>query len=169
MLAELIEQPDSETGGGLLDFIPAEYQPYVIYGVSALIALLVLRVVWRRITGLFRRGRPAKIHPKLQKYNVDYDELNRRREEQAVTIIATSTGSRLAGYRVTRQVEAVFVDGCRSQEEAMLALKAAAAERGANAILNVKTDRTAAGKCSASGDAIVVAPPLQPPKRPSTP
>jgi len=51
----------------------------------------------------------------------------------------------------------------------MLALKAAAAERGANAILNVKTDRTAAGKCSASGDAIVVAPPLQPPKRPFTP
>jgi len=104
MLAQLTTQPDCETGGGVLDFIPAEYRTLVIYGVGALIAILVLRAVWRRISATFRRSRPAKIHPKLQKYNVDYDELNRRREERAVTIIATSTGSRLAGYRVVRQV-----------------------------------------------------------------
>jgi hypothetical protein len=169
MLAQVNGQTDSETDGGLLEFIPAEYHKLVIWGIVILIALLVLRVIWRGIRGAFRRRRPATIHPKLQKYNVDYEELNRQREEQATVIIATSTGNRLAGYRVKRQVEAVFVDGCRSPEEAMLALKAAAAERGANAILNVRTERTTAGKCSASGDAVVVAPPLQPPKRPSAP
>ena len=169
MLAQLVEQIESESDGGLLEFIPAGYRTLVIYGVGVLIALLILRMIWRRITGAFRRRRPATIHPKLQKYNVDYDALNRQREEQAAVIIATSTSSRLAGYRVARQVEAVFADGCRSPEEALLALKATAGERGANAILNVKTERTTAGKCSASGDAVIVAPPLQPPKRPSPP
>jgi len=100
----------------------------------------------------------------LQKYNVDHSELDRQRREQARLIVATSTTTRLAGFRIVRQVEAVFVEGYRTPEEALIALKAAAADRGANAILNVHTDRTAAGRCTASGDAIIVIPPAPPPK-----
>ena len=55
-------------------------------------------------------------------------------------------------------MEAVFVEGYRSPEEALIALKAAAADRGAIGMLNVRTERTTAGRCTASGDAIVVVP-----------
>jgi len=40
----------------------------------------------------------------------------------------------------------------------VIALKAAAVERGANALVNVRTDRSAVGRCTASGDAVVAAP-----------
>src|SRR5690606_5665105 len=74
-------------------------------------------------------------------------------------------------FRLVRQVEAVFVEGYRTPEDAIVALKAAAVERGANAILNVHTDRTTAGRCTASGDAVVVAPLVakMPERRPSEP
>lgn len=142
---------------GLLDRIPESIQPYVIPAVIGLIALLVLRRVWGGISRAVRRRKTPTIHPKLQKYNVDHAALDRQRREQAVKIVATSTGNRLAGYRIVRQVEAVFVDGHRTPEEALIALKAAAAERGANALLNVRNERTTAGKCSAAGDAVLVA------------
>ena len=158
----------------------AEYRWYLIYALAVLVGLLVLRDIWRRIWRAIRRSRPAQIHPSLQKYNVDHVELDRQRREVAAGVVATSTGSRLAGFRIVRQVEAVFVDGLRTPDEAMTALKALAIERGANALLNVRTERTTAGRCSASGDAIVAAPippgppePLRPlgprPTRPPTP
>lgn len=136
----------------------SEYRLYLFYALGALVGLLVLRSIWRRIWRAIRRSRPAQIHPSLQKYNVDYAELDRKRRETAVGVVATSTGSRLAGFRIVRQVEAVFVEGFRTPDEALTALKALAVERGANALLNVRTERTAAGRCSASGDAIVAAP-----------
>ena len=136
----------------------AEYRWYLIYALAGLIGLLVLRGIWRRIWRAIRRSRPAQIHPSLQKYNVDHVELDRKRREMAAGVVATSTGSRLAGFRIVRQVEAVFVEGFRTPDEALTALKALAIERGANALLNVRTERTTAGRCSASGDAIVAAP-----------
>lgn len=137
--------------------------------IAILIGLIIVRRIWTSIRREIRRRRPATIHPALQKYNVDRAEVQRKQREIAVQIEATSTGSRLAGYRIVRQVEAVFVEGYNTPEEALIALKAEAAERGANAILNVKTDRTVTGRCSASGDAIVVAPLAQPRTRPSEP
>jgi uncharacterized protein YbjQ (UPF0145 family) len=38
------------------------------------------------------------------------------------------------------------------------ALKAQASRRGANALINLSQERTAAGRCSAQGDAVVVKP-----------
>ncbi len=157
----------------------AEYRWYLIYALGILIGLLVLRGIWHRIWRAIRRRGPAQIHPSLQKYNVDHVELDKKRREMAAGVVATSTGSRLAGFRIVRQVEAVFVEGFRTPDEAMTALKAMAIERGANALLNVRTERTTAGRCSASGDAIVAAPippgppePLRPlgprPTRPPT-
>ncbi|MHC4441223.1 MAG: hypothetical protein ACYTF1_14265 [Planctomycetota bacterium] len=132
-----------------------EYRPWLILGVIVLLVLIILRGIWRRVSRMLRRLRPARIHPSLQKYNVDYTKQTREQKERAVVIVATSMGNRLAGYRIVKQVDAVFVEGYRTPEEAMVALKATAAERGANALLNVRTDRTSAGKCTASGDAVV--------------
>ncbi len=122
------------------------------------LALMVLRRVWWVISRAIRRRRPVNIHPSLAKYNVDRVELQKRQRELAIQVIATSTSNRLAGYRLLRQVEAVFVEGFASPEDSLIALKATAADRGANAILNVKTEHTAAGRCTASGDAVVVTP-----------
>lgn len=143
---------------------------YLILGSAlAIIVLYLVMRVWRFIRRQIRRRRPLNIHPNLQKYNIDHAELDRRRREQAIQIVATSTSNRLAGYRIVRQVEAVFVEGYRTPEEAVIALKADAVERGANAILNVSTQRTAAGRCTASGDAIVAAPINVPNQRPTAP
>jgi len=142
----------------LLNRLSADARLWLACGGLALIVLAVLWSLVRRIRRALRSRRPVQIHPKLAKYNIDQAELDQQRREQAVGIIATSTGNRLTGFRVVRQVEAVFVDGYRNPDEAIIAIKADAVERGANALLNVRTDRTAAGKCSASGDAVIVAP-----------
>lgn len=152
----------------LLDKVPEPYRGWVVPGGLAIVGLLILRVVWGRVTRALRRRRPTIINPKLAKYSVDHAELDRKRREVAKKIAATSTSARLAGFKIVRQVEAVFVEGYRSPEEALIALKAAAAERGANGILNVGTERTAAGRCSASGDAVIVAS-LQQVRRPAAP
>jgi len=142
----------------LRENIPQEYHrwlPWIMWGGITLLALLVVRNLWQRIARIIRRRRPAKIHPSLQKYSVDYDKQTKEQQKQAQAIVAASTGNRLAGFRIVRQVDAVFVEGYRTPEEAVVALKADAVQRGANAILNVTTERTSAGKCTASGDAVV--------------
>ncbi|HOB73085.1 MAG TPA: hypothetical protein PKG54_01040 [Phycisphaerae bacterium] len=138
--------------------LPEPYRRWGLYALAGLIAYVILRRVAGAVLRAIRRSRPATIHPKLQKYNIDHAELDRKRRELARGVVATSTGNRLAGFRMVRQVEAVFVEGYRTPEDAILALKAAAVERGGNAILNVRTDRSVAGRCTASGDAVVVAP-----------
>lgn len=149
-----------------LEFIPAGYRPYLLWGGVVVLGLLIIRNLALRLGRALRRRRPPTIHPRLQKYNQDHAALDQQRREDAARIIATSTGPRLAGFRIVRQVEAVFVDGYRTPEDAIVALKAAAAAQGANAILNVSTQRSAAGKCSASGDAVVAAPPAELPPQP---
>ncbi|HOA75455.1 MAG TPA: hypothetical protein PL151_05135 [Phycisphaerae bacterium] len=126
----------------------------IVVGVTWIVLRKIWSSVWRRI----RLSRPPRIHPALQRYNVDRAEVQRKQRELAAGIVATSTSNRLAGYRLVRQVEAVFVEGFASPEDALVALKASAVERGANAILNVRTEHTAAGRCTASGDAVIVSP-----------
>jgi uncharacterized protein YbjQ (UPF0145 family) len=140
---------------------------WLIAGTVLILILFVIHWIWRSFTRAVRRRRSPTIHPKLQKYNVDQAALQAERRELARGIIATSTGNRLAGYRVVRQVEAVFVEGLQTPEDALVALKALAVQRGANAVLNVQTQRTAAGKCSASGDAVEVTTTLPRPQRSS--
>ncbi len=145
----------------LLTFVPStwflENRGWLLPLLGIFAILIVLRVIWSRVRRSIRRRRGPTIHPKLQKYNVDLAALQAERRELSRGIVATSTSGRLAGYRVVRQVEAVFVEGLPTPDDALIALKASAVERGANAILNVQTGRTAAGKCSASGDAVLVA------------
>ncbi|HEY3245568.1 MAG TPA: hypothetical protein VGM03_19670 [Phycisphaerae bacterium] len=129
-------------------------QKYLI----AAATLLVLFLLLRRIRWSVRRRRPAVINPKLAKYAGRSEAEINAELEAARKIIATSSTGQIAGYRMVRQIEAVFVEGLRTSEEAVLALKAAAARRGANALINLTQQRTTAGRCAAQGDAIYVQP-----------
>jgi hypothetical protein len=79
-------------------------------------------------------------------------------ERLAGRIIATSSTRSIAGFALVRQIEAVFTDNHPTPAKAVEALKAAAARKGANAIVNLSGKREPNGKCSASGDAVVVKP-----------
>jgi len=132
--------------------IPWLSQERLIWITAILFGLLVIQ----RVLAAIRRRRPAKLHPNLQKYGGRSEEEQNADLDASLKIVATSSSSTVAGYKITRQIEAVFVDGCRAPAEAVTALKAAAARRGANAVINLSQQRTAAGKCSAQGDAVVV-------------
>jgi hypothetical protein len=120
----------------------------------AILAIWILWRFWRALRRYQRSKKPPKLHPNLEKYGVDQRELAAQRRELARKIVATSSTDRLVGYEMTEQIDAVFVEGFRSPADAIDALKAEAAQRGANAVINVKQERTAAGRCTASGDAV---------------
>ncbi len=96
----------------------------------------------------------------------EHEELRRQRgfvalhqqevERMAGRILATSSTASIAGFDVIRQIEAVFTDGHPSPARAVEMLKAMAAERGANAVINLATERLGSGKCVARGDAVLV-------------
>lgn len=128
---------------------------HVWIALAVLVGLLVLRSVVRGAARRLRRRRPARLNPKLQKYD-EQGDLARARREEAAKIVATSTTDHIVGYTIVQQVEAVVVDGFRRPEEALEGLKAAAAMKGANAVTHVHTERTSSGRCGARGDAVIV-------------
>ncbi|NUQ48251.1 MAG: hypothetical protein HUU22_19735, partial [Phycisphaerae bacterium] len=100
---------------------------------AGLLAGLIALWLAMRIRRIIRARRPPRLNPNLMKYaGVDDASLDRRRE-MASRILATSSTGQVAGYEIVRQIEAVFEDGHRAPAEAVEALKAAAAQRGANA------------------------------------
>lgn len=125
-----------------------------------LVALALLVWMMRKVRRFLRRRREPTIHPKLQKYERRSTEpdpaLKAKRREEAAKIIATSSTSTITGFEIVEQLEAVIVDGFKGPEDALEGLKAAAAMKGANAVINVHRDRVDAGACSAAGDAVVV-------------
>jgi len=134
------------------------------------VALLALAAALKILAGLWhfvRRRRQPEIHPRLQKY-AGPDETTLRLAGQ---IVATSSTQEIPGYRIVRAIDALYVDGFRTPAEALLGLKAAAAEKGANAVINVRHERTSLGRCCASGDAVLVEPesPRQPRQAPTPP
>lgn len=127
-----------------------------------------LVAVWlaMRIRRMIRARRSPRLNPNLMKYAGIDDASLARRREMAARILATSSTGQVAGYEIVRQIEAVFEDGHRTPAEAVEALKAAAAQRGANALINLAQQRTAAGRCTAQGDAVIIRPILPPAQRP---
>jgi len=127
---------------------------------AALALSLVALWAWRKVRRTIRRRRGPKIHPRLRKYSGEPDPAQQKlaaaRREQAAYIVATSSSVAIAGYELLEQVEAVYVDGFRRPEEALEGLKASAAMKGGNAVVNVRHERNASGECSAYGDAVVV-------------
>ncbi len=119
---------------------------------------LGLLFIIQRVRRARRRRRPVRLHPKLAKYGAGDETQSRADLEASRRIIATSSTEAVAGYRIVQQIEAVFVDGARSPDYAVAALKAEAGRRGGNAVINLSQRRTAAGRCTAQGDAVVIRP-----------
>jgi hypothetical protein len=134
----------------MLDWL-LEHRTYAM--IAALIAVLVIWRIVRRGHRAWRRSRPPRLNPRLQKY-AGAETLDARRRGEAGKIEATSTTPEIAGYRTIEQVDAVFVDGFARPEEAMEGLKASAALKGANALVNVRQERTGPGRYAASGDGV---------------
>lgn len=89
------------------------------------------------------------------------DAMRMKQEEAqrlAVKILATSSTSSIVGFEIVRQIEAVFVEGLPSPPAAVEQLKAQAAAKGANAVINLEAVRLPSGKCVANGDAVIVRP-----------
>ncbi len=128
--------------------------------VPALVALLLMLWMVRALIRMVRRRRPARLNPNLQLYGGGLSQadagLAAKRREAAERIVASASTGVVAGYEIVEQVEAVFVDGFRRLEDAMEGLKAVAAMKGGNALINVRQQRDPGGKCSASGDAVIV-------------
>lgn len=122
------------------------------------IVLLVLLLLQRLIGKIRRRGKAAPLHPKLQAYAGRTEADLQAEQQDAAKIIATSSTGTVAGYKIIQQIEAVFVEGYRTPQEAITSLKASAARSGANAIINLAQQRTAAGRCTAQGDAVRIRP-----------
>ncbi len=127
-----------------------------------LVAILVVLVALQRIVGRIRRAirrrKPVQLNPKLQQYAGRSEEEIAADREAAGRIIATSSTNRIAGYQIQRQIEAVFVEGYRTPEEATAAIKTAAGKLDANGIVNLSLQRSAAGRCTAQGDAVKIKP-----------
>lgn len=136
--------------------------PLVVALLLAALAVTVLSV----LAGLLRRRRESS------RLRARRDEMRRQQgyvamqqqeiERMAGRILATSSTSAIIGFEIVRQIETVFTDGHPSPNRAVEMLKAMAAERGANAVINLSSQRLGSGKCVAHGDAVLVQPPEKP-------
>jgi len=154
----------SDEAGGIVPWI----QAHPLEVLCTLVALLVVLKVFAAVRRRIRLARPARLNPNLAKYSGVDEEAFNKQLRFAAQITATSSTGQIYGFRIVRQIEAVFEDGHRSPSAAIDALKAAAAARGANAIINLMQERTAAGRCSARGDAVIVAPENDAPRKPES-
>lgn len=124
----------------------------IIYAAGGVIVLvIVLRIIggWRQRARL--RGVQASLHRSR-------DELERRAAEArrlSGRIIATSSSGQILGFEIVRQIETVFSDGEPSSAQALERVKAAAASKGANAIIQLQVRQLPVGKWVASGDAVI--------------
>lgn len=137
-----------------------DFNDWRIKALLILAAALLVLWLFKKFLKALRRMRPPRLHPKLQKYGANYGEptpaMLKKRRAEAAKVLATSSTANIAGYELTEQIETVFVDGFRRPEDALEGLKAVAAMKGANAVTNVRHERTANDKLSATGDAVIV-------------
>jgi len=127
----------------------------IVYAAIGLIALLFFWRTWRKYQ---ERRAYARRRAELQRTFGAVQMKQQEIRDLAQRIIATSSTATIAGFEIVRQIEAVFTDGHRSQAEAVETLKALAAQKGANAVVNLGSARLPSGKCVANGDAVVVRP-----------
>jgi uncharacterized protein YbjQ (UPF0145 family) len=130
--------------------------PVIIAIVAAAAAVIVLAVVGRLWRAARERAAAARRRAALREKQGRLQARQADEERLADMIIATSSTDSIAGFEIVRQIEAVFTDGHATPDEAVERLKAAAAERGANAVINLDSARPAAGKWAAHGDAVIV-------------
>jgi len=140
-----------------LQNLPASLSdPLVRRIVWAAAGIIVLVIVLRIIRRVRYRLANARLRATLAR---ERDEMHQQQAEAhrlAERILATSSTARIAGYAIVRQVETLITEARPSSAGAMELLKATAARKGANALINVQTQQTAGGKWVANGDAVVV-------------
>ena len=127
----------------------------VVAAAGGVILLAIAARIWQR-----RRER-AYAAQRRKELRATYGAVHLKQQEidrLATKILATSSTRAIAGFAIVRQVEAVFTDGHRSTSAAVQTLKALAIERGANALINLSSERLPSGKCVAHGDAVIVKP-----------
>ena len=124
----------------------------VLAAAAFVLLVIVLRIVGRWCERRAAARRRAELHQAFAGVRLEQEEIRRLAEQ----IIATSSTARIAGYAILRQVETVFSEGKPSSVAAVDLVKAFAAQKGANAIINLQTRQTPAGKWVASGDAVLV-------------
>lgn len=134
----------------------------ILIVMSAIVVVAVFSAVWER-----RRGAAygERLRAWIDRERRRADEQHAQTERLARRVIATSSTGSITGFTIVRQIEAVFTEGHVSPQAAVDALKALAATKGANALINLESQRVGAGKCSARADAVIVEPiggPLDP-------
>jgi len=143
--------------------------PVVMAVIGALIIVILLTAVARGLRGR-REAREAATRRDKLRQQQGYLYMQRQEIERlAGRILATSSTGDIAGFRIVRQIEAITTDNHVSPPQAVEALKALAAEKGGNAIINLESSRLPTGKCTASGDAVIIrdeAAPAAPTDRP---
>lgn len=127
----------------------------IVLGAAVVVVLTLVGRLWNR-----RReaGYNARRRAELRKQRGYLQTQQREIERLAGKIVATSSTASIAGFQVVRQIEALFTDGHPSPDQAVECLKAVAAEKGGNAVINLTGARLPSGKCVASGDAVIVRP-----------
>ncbi len=126
----------------------------IVAGAGVVIVLSILGRIWQTLRGSGRSHLGSQVRS-IQK---TMEARRRQLEQLSLKIETTSSTATIAGYEIVRQIEAVFTEGHPTPPAAVIALKAEAAIRGANAIVNLTTVRPPSGKCTAQGDAVVVRP-----------
>jgi uncharacterized protein YbjQ (UPF0145 family) len=132
--------------------------PLVVALLLAALAVTVLSVLARFFQSRKESARLRKRRDELRRQQGHLVMQQQELERLAGRILATSSTSLVAGFQIMRQIEAVVTDGHPSPNRAVETLKAMAAERGANAVINLGSERLASGKCVARGDAVIVRP-----------
>ncbi|MBW7906999.1 MAG: hypothetical protein LC135_11775 [Phycisphaerae bacterium] len=125
---------------------------WVAGGVCVVVLAVAIRWWQRRREAAYDARRRAELRESRGYLYMQQQEL----ERLAARIIATSSTATIAGFQIVRQIEAVFTDGHISPTRAVDVLKALAAEKGGNAIVNLASERLPTGKCAARGDAVIV-------------
>lgn len=137
--------------------ILADMDDWVVQALVAGAGALVVLSIIARVRRSVREARYAAQRRRELRETRGYLYMQQQEIERlASRIVATSSTGSIAGYEIVRQIEAVFTDGHVAPARAVEVLKAVAAEKGANALIHLATERAATGKYLASGDAVVV-------------
>ena len=132
--------------------------PVIMAIVVGAVVVIALSLLGRVFGGRREAKRSARRAAELRKQGRFLEVQQAELERLAGRIIATSSTASIAGFEVVRQIEAVFTDGHTTPNKAVEHLKASAAEKGANAVVNLHSARPPSGKCVAQGDAVIVRP-----------
>ncbi len=130
--------------------------PVVLAVAAAAIAVILLALLFSRSERRSEQRRLQRRRDEAEARRAAEAEVRQQRERLCGMILATSSTGEIPGYAILRQVEAVFTDDHATPVEAVAALKAIAAAKGANALINLGTQRALNAKCQARGDAVVV-------------